>query len=408
MTHDFVSLALIALVAAAAPIIANLIPKKPIPETVLLLIGGALLGPSMANVIWTDESVMLLSDLGCAMLFLLAGYEINPRTITGREGKRGLITWVITFALGFGAVYCFTGVSARGLDGLAVTIALTTTAIGALMPILKERGLLGTRLGDSILSYGTWGELGPIVAMALLLSTRSTWTTASILVLFIVIAVLTAVFGHESSKKEGPIRDIFFAGRDTTSQTFVRTTMLLLIALVTLSSLFSLDIVLGAFAAGFILRYIIPKGSQDLEKKLNAIGYGFLIPLFFVISGAKIDLLAVAENPLLLVGFIAMLVLIRAVPIFLSMRYDKDPEVAELGGRAHASVALYCTTALPLIVAVTSVAVNAGAMSDSTASVFVLAGALTVLIMPLIASATYRVADAHPIERLREGRAGHE
>ncbi|MFR4802267.1 MAG: cation:proton antiporter [Eggerthellaceae bacterium] len=328
MTHDFVSLALIALVAAAAPIIANLIPKKPIPETVLLLIGGALLGPSMANVIWTDESVMLLSDLGCAMLFLLAGYEINPRTITGREGKRGLITWVITFALGFGAVYCFTGVSARGLDGLAVTIALTTTAIGALMPILKERGLLGTRLGDSILSYGTWGELGPIVAMALLLSTRSTWTTASILVLFIVIAVLTAVFGHESSKKEGPIRDIFFAGRDTTSQTFVRITMLLLIALVTLSSLFSLDIVLGAFAAGFILRYIIPKGSQDLEKKLNAIGYGFLIPLFFVISGAKIDLLAVAENPLLLVGFIAMLVLIRAVPIFLSMRYDKDPEVA--------------------------------------------------------------------------------
>lgn len=276
------------------------------------------------------------------------------------------------------------------------------------MPIIKERGLLGTRLGDSILSYGTWGELGPIVAMALLLSTRSTWTTASILVLFIVIAVLTAVFGHESSKKEGPIRDIFFAGRDTTSQTFVRITMLLLIALVTLSSLFSLDIVLGAFAAGFILRYIIPKGSQDLEKKLNAIGYGFLIPLFFVISGAKIDLLAVAENPLLLVGFIAMLVLIRAVPIFLSMRYDKDPEVAELGGRAHASVALYCTTALPLIVAVTSVAVNAGAMSDSTASVFVSAGALTVLIMPLIASATYRVADAHPIERLREGRAGHE
>ena len=408
MTHDFVSLALIALVAAAAPIIANLIPKKPIPETVLLLIGGALLGPSMANVIWTDESVLLLSDLGCAMLFLLAGYEINPRTITGREGKRGLITWVITLALGFGAVYCFTGVSARGLDGLAVTIALTTTAIGALMPILKERGLLGTRLGDSILSYGTWGELGPIVAMALLLSTRSTWTTASILVLFIVIAVLTAVFGHESSKKEGPIRDIFFAGRDTTSQTSVRITMLLLIALVTLSSLFRLDIVLGAFAAGFILRYIIPKGSQDLEKKLNAIGYGFLIPLFFVISGAKIDLLAVAENPLLLVGFIAMLMLIRAVPIFLSMRYDKDPEVAELGSRAHASVALYCTTALPLIVAVTSVAVNAGAMSDSTASVFVSAGALTVLIMPLIASATYRVADAHPIERLREGRTGHE
>ena len=90
------------------------------------------------------------------------------------------------------------------------------------------------------------------------------------------------------------------------------------------------------------------------------------------------------------------------------MHHDRDPEVANLGSRAHASVALYCTTALPLIVAVTSVAVNAGAMSDSTASIFVSAGALTVLIMPLIASATYRVADAHPIERLKEGRTGHE
>lgn len=401
MTHDFVSLAIIAAVAAAAPVIANLIPRKPIPETVLLLAGGAVLGPAMANVIWLDESVMLLSDLGCAMLFLLAGYEIDPKSITGREGKRGLLTWGVTLTLAFAAVHCFTSVSARGLDGLAVTIALTTTAIGALMPILKERGLLETRLGSSILSYGTWGELGPIVAMALLLSTRSTWVTVSILILFIAIAVLTAVFGHQSSKKEGPIRDIFFAGRDTTSQTFVRITLMLLIALVAISSLFHLDIVLGAFAAGFVLRYIIPEGDHDLEKKLDAIGYGFLIPLFFVISGARIDLFAVAQDPLLLIGFIVMLVLIRAVPIFLSMRSDKDPEVAALGERGHATVAAYCTTALPLIVAVTSVAVSARAMDAATASVFVSAGALTMLIMPLIAAGMYRVADTHPVEFLK-------
>lgn len=402
MTHDFVSLAVIAIVAAAAPIITNLIPRKLVPETVLLLAGGAILGPSMLNIIWTDESVMLLSDLGCAMLFLLAGYEIDPQTITGREGKRGLATWGISLGLAFAVVYCFTGVSARGLDGLAVTIALTTTAIGALMPILKERGLLETRLGSSILSYGTWGELGPIVAMALLLSTRSTWATIAILFAFIAIAMLTAVFGHRSSRKEGPIRDIFFAGRDTTSQTFVRTTLMLLIALVAVSSLFHLDIVLGAFAAGFILRYLIPEGSHELEKKLNAIGYGFFIPLFFVVSGAKIDLFAVAEDPVLMIGFIAMLVAVRAVPIFVSMHTDKDPEVAAMGGRAHATVALYCTTALPLIVAVTSVAVSAGAMSDSTASIFVSAGALTVLIMPALAAGTYRVADKHPIAYIKD------
>ena len=210
-----------------------------------------------------------------------------------------------------------------------------------------------------------------------------------------------ATMGPSSPQKEGPIRDIFFAGRDTTSQTFVRAVLMLLIALVALSSLFNLDIVMGAFAAGFILRYIIPEGDHDLEKKLDAIGYGFFIPLFFVISGAKIDLLAVIDDPLLLAGFIAMLVLIRAVPIFLSMRGDKDPEVVALGPRAHATVAVYCTTALPLIVAVTSVAVSAGAMSASTASVFVSAGALTMLIMPLVAAGMYRVADTHPVEYLK-------
>lgn len=402
MTHDFISLAIIAAIAALAPLIANLIPKKPVPETVLLLLGGAILGPHLVNVIWLDESVELLSDLGCGMLFLLAGYEINPKTITGHEGKRGLATWAVSLALAFIAVHAFTGVQARGLDGLAVTIALTTTAIGALMPILKERGLMDTRVGSSILSYGTWGELGPVIAMALLLSTRATWLTVVILLGFVVVAVLVARFGHRTARAEGLIRDILFAGRDTTSQTFVRLTVALLILLVAISSLFDLDIVLGAFAAGFILRYIIPKDDEILEKKLNAIGYGFLIPLFFVVSGAKIDLSAVAAQPALLVGFIAMLVLIRAVPIFVSMARDKDPEVDAMGARNHATVAVYCTTALPLIVAVTSVAVNGGAMDASTASVFVSAGAVTMLLMPLIASLTYRAANTRAVKWLEK------
>ena len=402
MTHDFISLAIIAAIAALAPLIANLIPKKPVPETVLLLLGGAILGPHLVNVIWLDESVALLSDLGCGMLFLLAGYEINPKTITGREGKRGLATWAISLALAFVAVHAFTGVQARGLDGLAVTIALTTTAIGALMPILKERGLMDTRVGSSILSYGTWGELGPVIAMALLLSTRATWLTVVILLGFVIVAVLVARFGHRTARAEGPIRDILFAGRDTTSQTFVRLTEAQLILQEAISSLFDLDIVLGAFAAGFILRYIIPEDDEVLENKLNAIGYGFLIPLFFVVSGAKIDLSAVAAQPALLIGFIAMLVLIRALPIFVSMARDKDPEVDALGARNHATVAVYCTTALPLIVAVTSVAVDGGAMDASTASVFVSAGAVTMLIMPLIASLTYRAANTRAVKWLEK------
>lgn len=405
MTHDFVSLAIIALVAALAPVVANLIPRKPIPETVLLLIAGALLGPSLANFIWLDESVKLISDLGCAMLFLLAGYEIDPKVITGREGKRALKTWFVTMALALAVVHLSIG-SEGGMGGLAVSIALTTTAIGALMPILKERGLLGNRTGESVLAYGTWGELGPVIAMALLLSARATWMTLLILGLFLAIAVATAVFGQQGASKTGNrVYGILTKGSETTSQTVVRVTMLLLIALVAISSIFHLDIVLGAFAAGFILHYVIPEGNHVLESKLDAIGYGFLIPVFFVVSGAKIDLTAVAGQPGMLVGFIGMLLLVRAVPIVVSMALDKNPEVRALGRRNHLTVALYCTTALPLIVAVTSLAVEAGAMEDSLASVFVSAGALTVLVMPLLASVTYHVHDAHPIEAVKEMRA---
>ena len=392
MIHDFVSLAVIAFIAALAPLIANLIPKKPIPETVLLLVGGAVFGPSLLNYIWLDESVLFLSDLGCAMLFLLAGFEINPKTITGREGKRGLVTWLVTLALAC-VVTMGLGTSAFNtptLEVLAITIALTTTAIGALMPILKERGLLNTRLGESVLAYGTWGELGPVIAMAVLLSTRAAWLTILILVVFVAMAVLVAVLGQRASKAEHRIFLILSAGRDTTSQTFVRVTMFLLIALVAAAAVFNLDIVLGAFAAGFILRYIVPEGDHLLETKLTAIGYGFLIPLFFVVSGAKINVLSVASQPLLLVIFIGLLVLVRALPIFVSMQTDKTPEVQELGVRNHAAVATYCTTALPLIVAVTTVAVNAGVMKVDIASVFVTAGALTVFVMPLIASLVYR------------------
>ena len=404
MTHDFISLSLIAAVAALAPIIANLIPKKPVPETVLLLVGGAVLGPHLLNKIWLDESVLFVSDLGCGMLFLLAGFEIDPQVITGREGRRALGTWCVTLALAFIAVRAFTGISARGLDGLAVTIALTTTAIGALMPILKERGLMGTRVGASVLAYGTWGELGPVIAMALLLSTRAAWLTAVILAAIAIVCVVLARFGHRMARAEGWLRDIIYAGRDTTSQTLVRLTLALLIVLVAVSSLFDLDIVLGAFAAGFILRYVVPETDESLERKLNAIGYGFFVPVFFVVSGAKIDLTAVAAQPWLLVGFIAMLVLIRAVPIFVSMARDPDPAVEELGARNHAAVAMYCTTALPLIVAVTSVAVDGGAMDASTASVFVCAGALTVLIMPLLAQLFYRAVETRPVDWLEHGR----
>ena len=192
MTVDLVSLTMIMLVAAFCPIVTQMIPGKVVPQTVLLLLAGALMGPHMGQVIDVDQSIELLSELGLAFLFLLAGYEIDPKELTGHQGKVGLATWLSTIALAAAIVTLVPYFSAHDMNGAAAIIVLTTTALGTLMPILKERNLEGTPVGDAVIAYGTWGELGPVLAMALLLSVRSHIATFIILGIFLLICVLAA------------------------------------------------------------------------------------------------------------------------------------------------------------------------------------------------------------------------
>lgn len=156
-----------------------------------------------------------------------------------------------------------------------------------------------------------------------------------------------------------------------------------------LAFLFQLDVVLGAFAAGFILRFVTPNGNHTLNLKLEGVGYGFLIPVFFVVSGASIDVKAVAANPALLITFIIMLLLVRAVPIFVATTLDH--RVNPLDPQDKLTVSLYCTMALTLIVAVTSLAVQGGTMHQTTASTLVAAGAVTVFLMPLLGGLTSKL-----------------
>ena len=156
-----------------------------------------------------------------------------------------------------------------------------------------------------------------------------------------------------------------------------------------LAFLFQLDVVLGAFAAGFILRFVTPNGNHTLNLKLEGVGYGFLIPVFFVVSGASIDVKAVVANPALPITFIIMLPLVRAVPIFVATTLDH--RVNPLDPQDKLTVSLYCTTALPLIVAVPSLAVQGGTMHQTTASTLVAAGAVTVFLMPLLGGLTSKL-----------------
>ena len=403
MTSELVSLAVITVVAVLAPILARLIPGRAVPETVLLILAGALLGPNLAGVISLSEASSLLSDLGLAFLFLLAGFEIDPKNLIHGQGRRGLVAWLVSFAIALALLFILNGaVDLPFSDIIPVAIALTTTAIGTLMPILKERGLMGTPVGDSVLAYGTWGELAPIIAIALLLGTRSAWRSLLVLLLFVVIAVFVAIRGKRLTRKVEVINRHLKAGVHLTAATRVRVVVMLLICLLALAAVFDLDIILGAFAAGFILRYLVYASDESFIHEIDAIAYGFFIPLFFVISGAGINFSAVFQRPFMLIMFILALMLVRGLPIMISLRLD--PATKDMTLSSRSSITLYCVTALPLIVAVTSVAVGAETMSADTASIMVAAGAITVLIMPLLSKATSEVGNMRPVEVVRESR----
>jgi len=230
MPSTVTSLFWIALVGVLAPLIAGLVPRKLLPEVVLLLGFGMLIGEYGLDLAAKDDGVTTLSQLGLAMLFLLAGFEIVPAELTGREGRRALRTWLGSLAFAYVLVIALNVASERDLE-ITVAIALTSTALGTLLPILKDGGLLDRPVGQHVLRHGAYGELGPVVAMALFLGTRGTLQSLLVLLAFALVTVLLALPSHRLRESTGRVLHVLRAGAETTGQTTVRLTMLLLVTL---------------------------------------------------------------------------------------------------------------------------------------------------------------------------------
>lgn len=395
MEAELISLAIIMLVAFAAPLLANAIPGKPVPEVVFLVFAGALLGPNMAHLIHTDgSSLQLISELGMSFLFLLAGYEINPRCFVSRTGFHAGFSWIASFAIALVVAFAMGHLTEGDLGGIAFAITLTTTAYGTIAPIMKERGITDTAVGKAVTTYGSVGEILPILAMAFLLSARSTAATIVTLAVFVLFCALVAAMPAFARRTGSRLWHYLDASAGEGSRPLMRMIVLILIFLVALSAVFDLDMVLGAFAAGFIMQRIFPEGHGQIEDGIEAIGNGFFIPAFFVISGAAIDLASAFSSPLLLLADIALLVVVRGIMVSLSLRINKETRC--MTWRENFSASAYCTMALPLIVAVTSAAVSVGTMQQDMASLLVTAGALTVLVIPVVTSLVRVTSDTFP------------
>ena len=376
LTRELNSLLVIAAIAAATPLLVGLL-RLPVAEVVLMLAFGVIFGPEVLGWIELDAAIDLLAELGLAFLFFAAGLELEKRAVEGRSGKLALTGWLVSAALALVAA----GILQRlGVidDFLGVAICLTSTALGTLLPILSDKGLLKTPFGNYFMGAGAIGEFGPVLAISLLLSTKSFWLALLSVALFAAVAFVFAK--APTLLRTNRVMAVIERGQETSAQTAVRLTALLLVALLAIADDFGLDVVLGAFIAGIITKQLVPASEQSvLQTKVEGIAFGIFIPIFFIVSGARLDISSILANPSLLFVFFVLLLIVRGIPQFVLYR-RAIPHAKERAGYS-----LYVATALPIIVAVTSVELASGFMDPSVAAALVGAGALSVLVFPLVA-----------------------
>jgi Kef-type K+ transport system membrane component KefB len=378
LTRALDSLAAVAVVAALAPILAALIRPR-FPAVVYLIFGGILIGPQALGVAYNAD-IELFANIGLGFLFLLAGYELDPKLFRQHAGRLGIIGWLVALALSTTVVGVL---AATGFVHafVPVALALTTTALGTLLPILHDNNMLDGRFGPYILAAGAVGELFPIIAISLFLGTHGSFVAIGSLVAMGLLAFALTLIPR--IRHVPAIRRVIREGEHATSQTTLRWSIVLLILLLATASTFGLDVVLGAFVAGAVLRRWAPGNVDALEGKLEAIGYGFFIPLFFVASGMKLNVVAVLHAPTRLAVFLVLLLLIRGLPAMFIYRNA-------LNRRQRVEMTLLTATSLPLLVALAEIGLSDGTMLPANAAALVGAGALSVLIYPTLAVFIHR------------------
>ena len=394
-TGDFLA---VLLAAALAPILAALVTRAwsalVVPVVVAELILGVVIGPDVLGLASRTELLEFLGQLGLGFLFFFAGYEIQFDRVRGSPLRLAGIGWVCSLVLAYSLAGALE-VSGIVISGLLTGSAIATTALGTLIPLLRDTKQLDTPLGSHVLAVGAVGEFGPVLIVTLLLgATSDTATEVLLLVAFVAVAVLAATI------LTGAVgRSWHFLERSmgTSGQLPVRLTVLALFALVVLAADLGLDVILGAFAAGLIVQTVLKGKELELfESKLDAVGFGLLIPFFFVTSGIALDLDSLLSSPggLLKVPlFLGLFLVVRGLPVLLLYRQT-------LAGADRKALALFASTQLPLVVAITTIGVEQGHMRASTAAALVGAAVLSVLIFPSLAlNVRSRAAAAAPPPR---------
>src|SRR6266516_3539806 len=392
---SFVNLLVVVAVAVAAPLVVGYLPRLRVPAVVLEIVGGIVIGPSVLGWVRVDLPVAILALFGLAFLLFLAGLEIDVHRLRGRLLRFAVFGYLVTLVLGYGAGVSFTAAGWVS-QPLLLAIALSATSLGLVVPVLKDAGQVHSQVGQSALAAASIADFGAIVLLSLFFSSSGGSTGSKVVVLG-AFAGLVAVTGLAVSGAARSMRlgQVLLRLQDTTAEIRVRFAVLLLVAFTALAERFGLESILGAFLAGAIVALVDRDAVShpNFRTKLEAIGYGFLVPVFFVSSGVKLDLAGLLHSPSALVRvpvFLLALLVVRGLPALIGLRAN--------GTRPTLALGLLQATSLPFIVTATQIGVTLGKITPVTAAALVCAGLLSVLIFPLIALTLLRGGKSEPAE----------
>jgi Kef-type K+ transport system membrane component KefB len=378
-TPGFTNLLIVVAVAFAAPFVLGLFPRVKLPSVVVEIVLGIVIGPAVLGWVQIDDTVSVVALIGLVFLLFLAGLEIEFEHLRGTVLKLAGGAWIVSFAI---AVVVGLGLKAAGLvqTPLLVAVILSATSLGVIIPVLKDAGEIATPFGQLVVAAGTIADFGAIILLSILFTGQG-GTTSTLLLIGALLGLAAAVFfivtGAERSRV---ISDDLLRLQDTTAQIRVRGAFVLLIAFAALAEQFGLEVILGAFAAGAVLTLVDRDRFMthpSFRPKLEAVGFGVFIPVFFVASGVRFDLdalLGSADALVMVPIFLVALLVIRGLPALMYRRV--------LGARRTVVAALFQATSLPFIVAATAIGLELGLVDGAEAAALVAAGLMSLLIFP--------------------------
>ena len=384
MSVQFGELLALAVAGFAAPLVARAIPRRLFPVAVIEVLAGIVIGPQVFDLVHPTGGVHVLYLLGFGFLLFLAGQEVDVSRFRGPTFRLTGLSWVVSVAIAFPLALVLVQIP-PGSDYRLIALSMTASS-SLIAPILRDAHETSTDFGQLTIMAGSVGEFGALILLTILFSAQPEPTWVQVAYVFALGAISLAVgFGLRRLWQSGWMRRLLLETDQSTSQLRVRGGFVVLLAFAALAHEFGVDALLGAFVAGVVLNVADSDDRPDQETyrgKLHAIGYGFLVPVFFLVTGIQFDvrsLFARASTLLLLLALLAGIVIVRVLPALIYR--------GELGTRPAVAAGFLQATTLTFPVVVAELGRSLGLLSPAVSAALVGAALVSVLVFPPVALA---------------------